>query len=68
MRAPCYPSLYQINTRVVLTDLAQALGRPATLDDIPDAELDRVAGMGCGGYLEAAPWEPSVFSLMTRTA
>ncbi len=43
---PRYPSLYQINTRVWLTELARARGRRATLDDIPDAELDRVAGMG----------------------
>jgi hypothetical protein len=40
---PRYPSLYQINTRVWLTQLAEGLGRPATLDDIPDAELDRLA-------------------------
>jgi glycosidase len=47
MRAlPRYPSLYQINTRVWLTELAQARGRRATLDDIADAELDRVARMG----------------------
>jgi glycosidase len=38
--------LYQINTRVWLTELSHALGRPATLDDIPDAELDRLATMG----------------------
>jgi glycosidase len=43
---PRYPSLYQINTRVWLTELARARGRRATLDDIPDAELDRVAEMG----------------------
>ncbi len=36
MREPLYPSLYQINTRVWLMALSQALGRPATLDDIPD--------------------------------
>ena len=41
-----YPSLFQINTRVWLTGLSEALGRPATLDDIADAELDRLAGMG----------------------
>ncbi len=46
MREPLYPSLYQINTRVWLTELSRALSRPATLDDIPEAELDRVAGMG----------------------
>src|SRR2546425_10603373 len=40
------PSLYQINTRVWLTDLSRTLGRPATLDDIPDAELDRLVKMG----------------------
>ena len=46
MGAPVYPALYQINTRVWLTELSRALGRPATLDDIPDAELDLVAKMG----------------------
>jgi hypothetical protein len=39
-------SLYQINTRVWLTDLSRALGRDATLDDIPDLELDRLADAG----------------------
>src|SRR3954471_1631727 len=46
MPTPLHPSLYQINTRVWLTRLSQPLGRPATLDDIPDAELDRLAAMG----------------------
>jgi glycosidase len=41
-----YPSLYQINTRVWLTELARARGRRATLDDIADVELDRLAGTG----------------------
>ena len=41
-----YPSLYQINTRVWLTELSQKLGRAATLDDVPDAELDRLAELG----------------------
>jgi len=38
-----YPSLYQINTRVLVRELGRELGRPATLDDIPDEYLDRVA-------------------------
>lgn len=46
MQTSRYPSLYQINTRVWLTDLSRTLGRPATLDDIPDAELDRLATTG----------------------
>ena len=41
-----YPSLFQINTRVWLTALAGELGRPATLDDVPDAALDSLARMG----------------------
>ena len=45
-REPSYPSLYQINTRVWLTALSQTVGRPATLDDVPDAELDRLAAAG----------------------
>jgi glycosidase len=46
MSAPRYPSLFQINTRVRLSELSTALGRPATLDDFPDAELDQLAGDG----------------------
>jgi Alpha amylase, catalytic domain len=44
--APVYPALYQINTRVWLTERSRILGRPAMLDDIPDDELDRVVAMG----------------------
>ena len=40
------PSLYQVNTRVWLTSLSLELGRPAKLDDIPDAELDKLADKG----------------------
>jgi len=46
MSGPRYPSLYQINTRVWLKELSRALGRAATLDDVPDAELDRLAATG----------------------
>jgi hypothetical protein len=41
-----YPVLYQINTRVWLTGLSSAPGRRATLDDIPDPELDFLASSG----------------------
>jgi len=43
---PHYPSPYQINTRVRLTELSRALGRTATLDDISNAELERLAPLG----------------------
>ena len=57
MGTPRHPSLYQINTRVWLTALAQSLGRPATLDDIPDAELDRLAGMGFDWIWFLSVWQ-----------
>jgi hypothetical protein len=43
---PRHPLLYQINTRVLLRGLGAELGRAATLDDIPDAELDRLNSQG----------------------
>ena len=46
MSEPLCPSLYQVNTRVWLTELSRMAGRVATLDDIPDAELDRLAKVG----------------------
>jgi hypothetical protein len=46
MTEPRYPSLFQVNTRIHLTELSTALGRPATLDDIPDSELDQFAADG----------------------
>ena len=46
MDAARYPSLYQINTRVWLTELSRSLGKRATLDDISDRALDELAGRG----------------------
>src|SRR6185295_17154829 len=46
MKQPKYPSLYQINTRVWLTELSRNLGRLTTLDDIPDRTLDQIAEKG----------------------
>jgi alpha amylase-like protein len=52
-----YPSLYQINTRVLLTHLSRKLGRPATLDDIPDAELDRLSDKGFDWVWLLSVWQ-----------
>jgi glycosidase len=46
LSAPRYPALFQINTRVRLSELEVELGRKATLDDVPDAELERLAADG----------------------
>ena len=57
MTGPRYPSLYQINTRVWLTELSRQLGRPAVLDDIPDAELDRLAQRGFDWIWLLSVWQ-----------
>src|SRR6185503_5394706 len=57
MNAPRYPSLYQINTRVWLTQLSRTLGRRATLDDVPDDELDRLAASGFDWVWLLSVWQ-----------
>jgi glycosidase len=57
MAEPSYPSLYQINSRVWLTDFSRQLGRRATLDDIPDAELDRFAQRGFDWVWFLSVWQ-----------
>ena len=52
-----YPSLYQINSRVWLTELSRQLGKRATLDDIPDAELDRLAELGFDWLWFLSVWQ-----------
>jgi glycosidase len=49
--------LYQINTRVWLTELSQELGRPATLDDVPDSELGRLAAQGFDWVWFLSVWQ-----------
>jgi hypothetical protein len=57
MSTPRYPSLYQINTRVWLTSLARELGRPVTLDDVSDAEIDLVAASGFDWVWLLSVWQ-----------
>ncbi|MEE3715179.1 alpha-amylase family glycosyl hydrolase [Tumidithrix elongata RA019] len=57
MNRPLYPSLYQINTRVWLKRLSRQIGRPATLDDIPDAELDELANLGFDWIYFLSVWQ-----------
>jgi len=57
MSTPQYPLLYQINTRVWLTELAGKLGRAATLDDIPDAELDKLKTLGFDWVWFLSVWQ-----------
>lgn len=59
---PRYPSLYQINTRVYLNALSKELGRPATLDDFPDFELERFADMGFDWIWLLGVWQTGELS------
>ncbi len=54
---PRQPALYQINTRVRLTALSATLGRQATLDDLPDAELDRLKETGIDWIWLLSVWQ-----------
>jgi hypothetical protein len=69
-----YPSLYQINTRVWLTELSRELSNRATLDDLGDRQWQLQDQMGTtaydragndlqsrGLYLDVAPWCYHVF-------
>jgi len=57
IRPPLYPSLYQINTPVWLNELSRSLGRRATLDDIPDAELDHLTEIGFDWIWLLSVWQ-----------
>ena len=52
-----HPLIYQVNTRVWLTDLSKTLGRSATLDDIPDADLNRLVRMGFDWVWFLSVWQ-----------
>ena len=57
MAAALHPLLYQVNTRVWLTQLSRELGRPATLDDLPDDALDRIASRGFDWVWLLSVWQ-----------
>jgi hypothetical protein len=57
MNVSQFPSLYQINTRVWLTELSVNLGFRATLDDIPDSELDSLVEKGFDWIWFLSVWQ-----------
>jgi len=57
MPTPRYPSLYQVNTRVWLTELSRTLGRRATLDDIPDSALEEFSRQGFDWIWLLSVWQ-----------
>ena len=56
---PRYPSLYEINTWVWLTDLSTKYGRPIDLASVPAAEWDAIAALGFNAVWLMGVWERS---------
>ncbi len=57
-----FPSLYQIPTRIWLNELGRRLGRPATLDDVEDADLDWIASRGFDWVWLLGVWQTGPLS------
>ena len=55
--SPRYPALYQLNTRVWQTDRSRVLGRPATLDDFADEDLDALVAQGFDWLWLLSVWQ-----------
>lgn len=62
MAAAEHVSLYQLNTRILLAERSRELGRPATLDDVPDSLLDEIAGLGFDWVWLLGVWQTGVAS------
>src|SRR6516162_2490174 len=54
---PCYPSLFQINTRVWLQRLSREAGKPITLADIDDTTIDGFAERGFDWVWLLSVWQ-----------
>jgi glycosidase len=54
-----HPSIYQINTRVWLNSLSAKCGRPISLANVPDEELQRIAMLGFDWLWLLGVWRTS---------
>jgi hypothetical protein len=55
---PRFPLLYEVNTRLLVSETAAATGaRSATLDDLPDALFDRAAARGFSWIWMLGVWQ-----------
>jgi len=57
MPQPLNPALYQVNTRVQIAERSRELGRPATLEDLPDSWLDQIAALGFDWLYMLGIWQ-----------
>ncbi|MBL6949125.1 MAG: alpha-amylase, partial [Bacteroidales bacterium] len=51
------PALYQINTRAFLSEISRKISRIATLDDIPDSDLEQWAKFGFDWIYMLSVWQ-----------
>jgi Alpha amylase, catalytic domain len=56
---PKYPVVYEVNTWVWLRELESDHGRPTTLETVPPAEWDALAGLGIDAVWLMGVWERS---------
>jgi hypothetical protein len=56
---PRYPTLFEINTWVWLTDLSRKYGAPVDLGSVPPSEWDAMAALGFDGVWLMGVWERS---------
>jgi len=52
-----FPTTYQVNTRILLQEVSVALGRPVSLDDVPDATLDQFVEHGFSWIWLLGVWQ-----------
>ncbi len=56
---PRYPSLYEINTWVWLSELGRRYGRKVDLSSVPSSEWDAIAAWGCDAVWLMGVWKRS---------
>ena len=56
---PKFPTIYEINTWVWLTDLSQGAKKRLTLAEVPQSELERIAAYGFDGVWLMGVWQRS---------
>src|SRR5271165_4766193 len=56
---PRYPTLYEINTWVWLSELSREYGKPVDLGSVPSAEWDAIAKFGFDAVWFMGVWERS---------
>jgi hypothetical protein len=55
-----FVTLYQVNTRILLQEVGAALGRPATLDDVPEDMLEAISRRGFSWLWLLGVWQTGV--------